>query len=97
LMLGSAGAFASDWTASIGNGHTTSTTIAPATPVGSPASAHWSASIGTGQVTEESSRRLYATTHVPQLQIPAAHWTAKIGTARASESSAEAQSAKSTS
>ncbi len=76
-----------DWSASIGNGHTTSTfvTSPSARQVGSPASPHWSASIGTGQIIGDSNRGQYATTGVPSSRAPNVHWTSKIGTAHAAE------------
>jgi hypothetical protein len=84
-----------DWSASLGNGHTTSTTQTSATSVGSPASAHWSASIGTGQVRDESTQRRQIASKVLESQAPRAHWTSKIGTARAADSSTSTKTGKS--
>ena len=88
-----------DWSASIGNGHTTTTTVtsASATQAGSPASPHWSASIGTGQINGDSNRRQYATTSVPSSPAPNAHWTSKIGTAHAAKSNSNIANGKVTS
>lgn len=93
-----------DWSASIGNGHTTSNTTAAPSAAGSPSSAHWSASIGTGQVSGEPAVRpqavathLAGLTHVATSQAPSAHWTSKIGTAHAADSNKGAQNGKFTS
>jgi hypothetical protein len=84
-----------DWSASIGNGHTTSTTVTSATSEGTPASPHWSASIGTGQVTDDSTRRLQVASNLPPSHAPGAHWTSKIGTAHAVDSNTSAQNGNS--
>jgi hypothetical protein len=86
-----------DWSASIGSGHTPSTTGTSVTANGSPASPHWSASIATGQVSTDSTQHLQVGTNVPGSQAPRAHWTSKIGTARAADSSTSAHNGKSSS
>jgi hypothetical protein len=72
-----------DWSASIANGHTTSTTERSVTSVGSPASPHWSAAIGNGQVSGAGTQHVQAATHASGSHAPNAHWTSKIGSARA--------------
>jgi len=85
-----------DWSASIGNGHTTSSTPEASAPsVGSPASAHWSASIGTGQARDESAQRLEVTGNATGSNVAHAHWTSKIGTAHAVDSNTNTQNGKS--
>jgi hypothetical protein len=86
---------ARDWSASIGNGHTTSTTQTAATSTGSPASPHWSALIGSGQVRDGSTQSLQAASNVTGSQAPRAHWTSKIGTAHAVDSNTTTQTGKS--
>jgi len=84
-----------DWSASIGNGHTTSTTQTLATSAGSPASPHWSASIGTGRVSDDSGRHVQVATNVPGSLTARAHWTSKIGTAHAVDSNTNTHNGKS--
>ena len=75
-----------DWSAGIGNGHTSSTTALNTSAKGKPASPHWSARIGTGQQTDGADQSARESKVVKQAQpssIAGPHWTAKIGTARA--------------
>jgi hypothetical protein len=78
---------AADWSASIGNGHTSNSSTSPkaASEAGVPGPAHWTARIGTGR----SAQSAEAKPDEPvQVSIAAnGHWTAKVGTARASEAS----------
>jgi len=87
-----------DWSASIGNGHTASTTAeTSALSAGSPASAHWSALIGSGQGSDESARHLRVAGDVTGSQAARPHWTSKIGTARAADSNTSTQNGRSSS
>ena len=91
-----------NWTAGIGNGHTSQSTplaaavrSAPGRSVGDPSSAssrvHWTARIGTGHVSEATSG-LYSPVAL-RSQMPSAasvpsgpDWTSRIGTGHASQS-----------
>jgi hypothetical protein len=85
-----------DWSASIGNGHTTSSTAEiSARSVGSPGSAHWSALIGSGQARDESAQRMEIAGNATGSPAARAHWTSKIGTAHAFDSNTNTQSGKS--
>ena len=87
-----------DWSAAIGNGHTTSSTSQiSAQSAGSPASAHWSALIGSGHGSDESTQRVKVAGNVTGSQPASAHWTSKIGTARAADSNTSTQNGKSAS
>lgn len=87
-----------DWSASIGNGHTTdSRTQTSALAIGSPAAAHWSALIGSGQISDESAQRARVTSKETASPTAHAHWTAKIGTARATDSSTNPRNGRSAS
>jgi len=80
-----------NWSASIGNGHTTSTTMHATSSVGSPSSPHWSASIGTGHVSatgDVSTQPAQTATGLFVSQAPDGHWTSRIGTGHAADSSA---------
>jgi hypothetical protein len=87
-----------DWSAAIGNGHTTSSTAqTSAQSAGSPASAHWSALIGSGHSSDESTQRVKVAGNVTGSQAARAHWTSKIGTARAVDSNTSTPIGKSSS
>jgi len=75
------------WSASIGNGHTTSSHVFRPASAGAPASPHWTASIGTGRATEasESGRQPAPSAAERPLSAFAGHWSSRIGTARATE------------
>lgn len=86
-----------DWSAAIGNGHTTSSTSeTSARSVGSPAaSAHWTALIGSGHGSDESTQHVKVAGNVTGSQPASAHWTSKIGTARAGDSNTSTRNGKS--
>jgi hypothetical protein len=69
-----------NWSAAIGNGHTSSTTSLP-TSHGAPTAAHWTAKIGTGTATARPTDS--SSTPAPSVRqhaVADAHWTSKIGT-----------------
>ena len=90
-----------DWSASIGNGHTTSSTAKTSvSSEGSPASPHWTALIGSGQAgdgseSHGSTQRLEVANNAHESPAARAHWTSKIGTARAFDSNTNTRNGKS--
>jgi hypothetical protein len=88
LVLSSVSALASEpnWSAGVGNGHTSSTTSLNTSTKGTPASPHWTARIGTGRQSDgarESARESNEVKQAQSAKIAGPHWTASIGTARA--------------
>jgi hypothetical protein len=87
LVFTSFPAFADEahWSASIGNGHTSSSDVPKTANAGAPASPHWTARIGTGRPTEGGEAARDAGERLSK--VAGGHWTSKVGTARASEAS----------
>jgi hypothetical protein len=79
-----------NWSASIGNGHTSETaTTVSATADGAPSSPHWTAAIGTGRTTEGARSDAASPVRAEQ-SLAQAHWTSQIGTGHASEATGRA-------